>query len=59
MIENIAKRFKEEQKFIFNKHFPEIQEYILDTCGKNNTNFSLEDIVEVIPSRALPGLLTL
>ena len=50
MIENIVKSFKEEQRFIINKHFPEIGEYILDTYGKNNTNLSLEDIVEVITS---------
>ena len=50
MIENIIKSFKEEQRFIINKHFPEIREYILDTYGKNNTNLSLEDIVEVITS---------
>ena len=48
MIENIIKSFKEEQRFIINKHFAEIREYILDTYGKNNTNLSLEDIVEVI-----------
>lgn len=50
MIENIIKSFKEEQRFIINKHFPEIREYILETYGKNNTNLSLEDIVEVITS---------
>ena len=50
MIENIVKSFKEEQRFIINKHFPEIAEYILDTYGKNNTNLSLEDVVEVITS---------
>ena len=51
MIENIIKSFKEEQRFIINKHFPEIQEYFLDTYGKNNTNLSLEDVVEVITSK--------
>jgi hypothetical protein len=47
MIENIMKSLKDEQIFIINKHFPEIQEYVLDTYGKNNTNLSLEDIVEL------------
>ena len=50
MIENIIKSFKEEQRFIINKHFPEIREYVLDTYGKNNTNLSLEDVVDVITS---------
>ena len=50
MIENIVKSFKEEQRFIINKHFPEIREYFLDTYGKNNTNLSLEDVVEIITS---------
>ena len=50
MIENIIKSFKDEQRFIINKHFPEIREYILDTYGKNNTNLSLEDVVDVITS---------
>ncbi len=48
MIENIIKSFKEEQRFIINKHFPEIREYVLDTYGKNNTNLSLEDGADVI-----------
>jgi hypothetical protein len=34
MIENIIKSFKEEQRFIINKHFPEIREYISQTYGK-------------------------
>ncbi len=42
MIENMIKSFKEELRFIINKHFPEIREYILGTSGKNNTNLSLE-----------------
>jgi hypothetical protein len=50
MIENIIRSFKDEQRFIINKHFPEIKEYMLDTYGKNNTNLSLEDVVEVITS---------
>ncbi len=34
MIENIIKGFKEEHRFIINKHFPEIREYILETYEK-------------------------
>ena len=49
-MKNIIKSFKDEQRFIINKHFPEIREYILDTYGKNNTNLSLEDVVDVITS---------
>jgi len=47
-IENVIKSFKPDQRFIINKHFAEIREYFLETYGKNNTNLSLEDVVEII-----------
>ena len=50
LIENIVKSFKTEQQFTINKHFPQIQEYFLDIYGKNNSNLSLKDIVEIITS---------
>lgn len=50
LIENIIKSFKPDQKFIINKHFAQIREYFLDIYGKNNSNLSLKDIVEIITS---------
>jgi hypothetical protein len=50
MIENIVKSYKNEHRFIINKRFPEIGDYILDTYGKNKTYLSLEDRVEVLTS---------
>ena len=50
MIENVLKSFKPEQKFVINKHFAEIHEYFIDTYGRNNTNLTRKDIVDVIMS---------
>lgn len=50
LIENIIKSFKQDQKYIINKHFAQIREYFLDIYGKNNSNLSLKDIVEIITS---------
>ena len=49
LIENIIKSYKDpDDIFIINKHFKAIQEYFLETYGRNNINLKLEDIVEVI-----------
>ena len=50
LIENVMKSFEPQQKFIINKHFAEVHEYFIDTYGKNNTNLSRKDIVDVITS---------
>ena len=50
LIENVLKSFTAEQKFVINKHFAEIHEYIIDTYGRNNTNLTTKDVVDVITS---------
>ena len=50
LIENVLKSFDLNQKFVINKHFAEIHEYFIDTYGRNNTNLTRKDIVDVIMS---------
>jgi len=48
LIENIVKSYKPEEIYIINTYFKQIQEYFLDTFGKNNTNLKLSEILDVI-----------
>ena len=50
LIENVLKSFDLNQKIVINKHFAEIHEYFIDTYGRNNTNLTRKDIVDVIMS---------
>jgi len=50
LIENVIKSFTMEQQFQINKYFGAIAEYIFDTYGRNNSNLTSKDIVEVITS---------
>jgi hypothetical protein len=50
LIENIVKSYKPDEIFIINTYFKQIQEYFLETFGKNNTNLKLNEILDVIKS---------
>jgi len=50
LIENIVKSYKPDEIYIINTYFKQIQEYFLETFGKNNTNLKLNEILDVIKS---------
>ena len=50
LIENVIKSFTPEQQFQINKYFGAISEHVFDTYGRNNTNLTTKDTVEIITS---------